>query len=290
MFAVRPGVSGPTGKLKQTKGVNTTAARWSDPAAGNRKVPDTMRLTESATGGKRASAAGQRPRKHRLIRHIDEVRPAACVAYVRASAPSQRRQGRLQDRLECLRQDLECRGIEVADAYTEVAPGWDLTLSGRSGFLDAIRAAKRWQARHPSKVVAVASDCRNRFVRGSAYDRTAKSDVITPRQWARLEALADGTPLVTLYDPDLPFGDVRRREMDIRKRHGGRIGRPPKVRKPRVPADRKPRLIQKAKRMRGRGRSLREIADFFGLNGYSVSHMTVQRWSNARCNISQPTA
>lgn len=235
-----------------------------------------VHFTTGVPRRKRISAAEHRALLRGTVQHVAEVRPATCVAYMRASTPTQRQQGRLDDRCRCLVADLENRGVHVAGTYTDVAAGRQ--LDDRPGLVDAIRAARQLQAREPGQVVAVATDCRNRFLRGRSFNRRADSDRISAGQWEQLEELADGVPLVTLHPPGSPFAQVRRLEMETRRRCGGHIGRPPKQRKPRVPAERKAHLIAKARRLHAKGRSLRQIAEFLTLNGHPVSHMSVARW------------
>jgi DNA invertase Pin-like site-specific DNA recombinase len=170
------------------------------------------------------------------------------VPYMRVSSGEQRTGGNLKNRRAWLRRAIHRRGIVHTKCFSEVVSG--NSLQSRPRLIAAIDAARRNQAEHPDAHVVVVTDTRNRFLRGSDYNGQASTDPPNPKQLAQLRKLAGKVPLVTVLNPDIPFGEVRAHEMAVAKKAGKRIGRPPmKDMKPGWTKERREELLPEARRL-----------------------------------------
>ena len=231
-----------------------------------RLTKDELRRAHQRTGEQ------DQPKASTIIRHLDELeaKDLLAVPYMRVSTREQRRQCNLKNRLSALRRELRRKGIDWHASFTQVETG--TSLENRPKLVEAIEAARRLQAENPGATVAVVTDTRNRFLRGKFYNGRASTDPPTPRQWAELKKLADGITLATVLPPDATFGKVRGHETLIARNAGKRVGRPPK--RPTVQKKkRREELLPKARRLRDRDLSVRQIA---GRLGVPIS--TIGRW------------
>ena len=213
--------------------------------------------------------------KHRLTGNHQTCKPSTVIAhledlpcddllavpYMRVSRCEQRKSGNLKRRMRWLRRKLRDQGIAWRDCFREVVSG--TSLQNRSQLVAAIKAARQMQDEDETLRVVVVTDTRNRFVRGKHYNGQASSDPPTESQQRELAALADGVTLATVRRPDAPFGEVRSHELAVAKQGGVHVGRPKKQMKqkskPGSMKKRRAELLPRARRLRMRGRSLREI-------------------------------
>jgi len=150
------------------------------------------------------------------------------ICYMRASTWRQREGGNLDRRMQHLRQALRQKNIPIVAEYTECFSG--RKLDRRLKLKKAIRHARHLIRQ--GKMVAIVSDCRNRFLRGTFYDRTPSTEKPLADQWRKLKKMANGVQLATLIEPDKPFNQVRTFEMCVAEQAGRHIGRPKNKIKP----------------------------------------------------------
>jgi len=225
----------------------------------------------------------EQPKASTVIRHLDDLpqskKKLLAIVYMRESSFEQRRKKNLRNRRAFLCLQLRQRNVELLAIHTEVACGKFLDGKSRPALVEAIEAARRARVEHPAAQVFVATDARNRFVRGPNYNGTPSTDPPSSPQLQQLDSMAREVVLVTLLHPDAPFGEVKSYETKIPdklgSRSGKRVGRPRRDGQPKPGGKKEKRLrdMPKALLLFARGYSKRKIA-----KRLKVSEATIRNW------------
>jgi len=195
------------------------------------------------------------------IAHIYNLNPCLVVLFIRVSGPGQREHLAHVEAL--LRWELERRGFEVVGVFKEIVTG---SSDDRRTLERAILEADRLGA----VLVAESAD---RFLRHPEFHPIHHPDLLpTVFDFERLMADVGNVQLATFHHPDMPWRAVRseqtKRGQQGSGNRGGRPGRGPGWTK-----RRRELKMSEVLRLRGLGRSYREISDEVG-----IWWSTVRNW------------
>lgn len=203
------------------------------------------------------------------------------ILYVRVSDRKQARANSQAAQRERLLRAAKKYRLEVIDIIIDVKP------AKRHSKRLALREAFAVAQQHDAFVLAYAT---NRLIRGQDHHSTKRPDAVPTREeFEELAALADGVPMVTLLDPDLPPSEVHSRMTKLAKKHrGNKGGRPRKDAakpKPRQSSNTKARrefyMDEGVRELHRQGKAYREIeaiAAEWDSPFDPPRHSTIQGW------------
>lgn len=196
---------------------------------------------------------------------LEDWAPCPYVLHARVSSLSQGYRKNLPPQIEVIRAEASERKFALIGVTEEEGPGWRSGLKFDRYKLERSIAMAR---EHGGIVLFESTD---RAIRPYGYNsRVDPGQQPTKFEYELLMELADGVPLVTVYEPDLDWREVRSKQS--RRGQAGKDalgGRPAKVR----PGDKKRRhqqLKPQAKIMHEAGMTRPAIAAALNLSEYTL--------------------